>query len=402
MRFTGARVVVVSPGPMRWRLGKLSVGSFGCALALLGFASSALAQTPDTEPVHITYGAVAACPGRDAFIAQVRARTSRARVAAEGELGRTIAVSVQPTGRGFFGTLVLTTPNGETSTRDVSAESCHEVVEALALITALTIDPEANTRPLREVAAPPSTTPTQPGTPQPLPPQPASASSPAQPPTPAPAASAAPTRSPAAPAAALPPAAPPDEAGPTSTETRLVVGAQGEIRVGGVAPHWVLAPRLFLEFGSAAGTLFSPLGDLSIAGTSTHVEADVGDAQLLWLVARVEGCPLNLTGDDTAGLRPCATFEGGILRGVGRSKPGGVPELEESDTATMAWLSAGVLMRLQLALTDWIELRAEGGLAANLSQPSFVFYQGERRVLVYEVPLWAPHFGLGVGLPLLP
>jgi hypothetical protein len=392
---------VVFPGPMRCWPGKLGVGSVGCALAVLGLASGVAAQAPESEPVHITYGAVAACPGRDAFIAQVQARTSRARVAADGELGRTIAVSVQPTGRGFFGTLVVTTPAGETSTRDVSAESCDEVVEALALITALTIDPEANTRPLREVAAPPSAAPIQPETAQPAAPQPAPAPPPPQTPPAAPAAAPVTPAEQTAPGVAPLPAALPDEAGPEASETRLVAGAQGEVLVDSIAPHWVLAPRIFVEVGSTAAALLSPKGGLSVAGTSTDVETQVGDARLLWLAARAEGCPLNLTGDETVGLRPCVTFEGGILRGVGRSKPGG-PVLEDPSSATMTWLAAGMLLRLQVALAQWIELRADAGLAATLLQPSFVFSRDDEDVVIHEVPAWAPHFGLGVGLPLLP
>ncbi len=384
--------------PMRWRPGKVSVGC-ACGALLLGvLCSTVAAQAPTTEPIHVTYGTVAACPGREAFVAQVQARTSRARLAADGELGRTIAVSVQPTGRGFFGTLVVTTPAGETSGRDVSAESCDEVVEALALITALTIDPEANTKPLREVIAPTPVAPTAPASPQPVP---------AESSAPAPAwqqLSPAPATQEAAPTPALSPPPPhAEDVTPEPGAMRVVVGAHGEVLVDSIAPHWVLAPRLFMELGSTPAELVSPQLGFSVAGASTDVKGEVGDARFLWLSARLEGCPLNLTGDDAVGLRPCVTFEGGILRGEGREKSGG-PTLDERDTPTKTWLSAGMLMRLQVALADWIELRADGGLAVTLFRPSFVFYQGEERdlVLVHEVPVWAPHFGLGVGLPLLP
>jgi len=379
---------------MRRRLGKLGIGSVCCCLAMLSLASGVAAQTPESEPVHITYGAVAACPGRDAFIAQVQARTSRARVTADGELGRTIAVSVQPTGRGFFGTLVVTTPSGETSERDVSAPSCDEVVEALALITALTIDPEANTKPYREVVAPAPAAPAMP---------PSAAAATPQPSPPAPAATAAP---PAPTEQALPPTPRTAQPQASATEqpasaTRLVVGGSGEVLVDSIAPHWVLAPRLFAELGSAPAELISPQVGLSVAAASTVVDAEVGEARMLWLTARTEGCPLNLTGNATVGLRPCVMLDAGILRGEGRDRPG-ARDLEKSDTATMGWLTAGMLLRLQVALAAFIELRAEGGLAANLlHQPSFVFYQGEGSVLVHEVPRWVPHFGLGVGLPLL-
>jgi hypothetical protein len=206
---------------------------------------------------------------------------------------------------------------------------------------------------------------------------------------------------PIAPGVAPLPAALPGEAGPAASETRLVVGAEGEVLVDSIAPHWVLAPRLFVEVGSATTALLSPQGGLSVAGTSTDVEGEVGDAKLLWLAARAEGCPLNLTSNDTVGLRPCLTFEGGILRGVGRNNPD-PPTLEESSSANRTWLAAGVLLRLQVALAPWIELRGDGGLSATLLQPSFVFSRPGGEEVIHEAPAWAPYFGLGVGLPLLP
>src|SRR4051812_34083569 len=111
--------------------------------AALSIAVSARAEI--TEPIRIQVTAPAGCPGTDAFIAEVTARTANARIATAGEQARSFTVTITLAGKRARGTLVIDDRHGKGGARDVSGESCGEVASALALVRAPAIDPKAST-----------------------------------------------------------------------------------------------------------------------------------------------------------------------------------------------------------------------------------------------------------------
>ncbi len=102
------------------------------------------------EPIQLVYESEG-CGTADAFRSQVLARTAKAAFVDAGA-HRTFRVILRTsTGGKRTGKLVVTDPKGGTSERSLGAGSCDEMVEALALVTAIAIDPAASTRPIAEL-----------------------------------------------------------------------------------------------------------------------------------------------------------------------------------------------------------------------------------------------------------
>jgi hypothetical protein len=92
------------------------------------------------EAVRFRYGAPHACPEADAFVARVRERTARGRLAAPEELARTFRVAIAEDAGGFLGRIEFLDDAGAAVSRSVRGEQCDAVVSSLALITALALD----------------------------------------------------------------------------------------------------------------------------------------------------------------------------------------------------------------------------------------------------------------------
>ncbi|MBW2528493.1 MAG: hypothetical protein JRI23_30235, partial [Deltaproteobacteria bacterium] len=141
-------------------------------LLLVAFTAGA---AEDEERVHLQYERSGPCAGRDAFVAQVAARTPKARWATSPEGVRVFQVTLAADpeeGERWSqaaGTLTILDTDGSRATRRVEGDSCEEVLAAVALIAALAIDPQADV--LGAVVAPPPTPPMW-EPPAPLPPTP--------------------------------------------------------------------------------------------------------------------------------------------------------------------------------------------------------------------------------------
>jgi hypothetical protein len=116
---------------------------------LLGAAllASALCTTlparADTESITLDYDASAGCPDRKQFVARVRTFTSKAEIVNDdGTPRRKFGVQVARAGSAIQGELTID-DRGAKTTRHVSGKTCDEVVSALALATAIAIDPDA-------------------------------------------------------------------------------------------------------------------------------------------------------------------------------------------------------------------------------------------------------------------
>jgi hypothetical protein len=120
---------------------RLTLSAAGLVLGIAGTAAA------ETEPIRLDYRAPASsCPSAVSFTADVLRRTPAARAAAPGEDARTFVIVIESRAAGFAGSLTVREGAGVTVARRVLANRCSEVAEALALSTALAVDPSALTR----------------------------------------------------------------------------------------------------------------------------------------------------------------------------------------------------------------------------------------------------------------
>lgn len=101
----------------------------------------------------VDYAAAGACPDRGQFISQVRMRTAKAVIQQDGA-ARQVIVRIGEANGSFDGELTIRQRTGQEEQRRVPGSTCEEVVRAMALITALSIDPLALTDPIEDIPAP--------------------------------------------------------------------------------------------------------------------------------------------------------------------------------------------------------------------------------------------------------
>lgn len=125
----------------------------GLAIAAVLWLAGVPRVRAEEEVVALQYAAPAGCPDRAVVEAAIRARTPNVRLAAQAH--RVFAITIEAatgaapeaTSNGFRGTLVV----DRVADKELSAPRCDDLATALALVTALAIDPTA--------AAPPRTAP---------------------------------------------------------------------------------------------------------------------------------------------------------------------------------------------------------------------------------------------------
>jgi len=112
-----------------------------CA-AVLTLTTCALAwpARAETESIALDYRVYKGCPDRTRFVEEVRALTTKAELVEADAALRQFRVETERKGATVKGRLTIV-KDGESSEREVSGESCAEVVSALALATAIAVDP---------------------------------------------------------------------------------------------------------------------------------------------------------------------------------------------------------------------------------------------------------------------
>lgn len=265
----------------------------------------------DHVPVALAYDAPPDCPSADGFLGEVAARTSIPRLAQPDETATTLTVIVRKIAGGFKGTLEMGAGKSSAATRHVSAADCEQVVSALALMTALAIDPNASVTPVRKQQEPP------PKKPEPVAPQPASP----------------------------PPVAPSPP--PASFHWRFQLGAALEL-LAGVAPDPLLLVRPSFEAattGSARWGASFRLGAGFGNDTSTRAEFSLASG-------RIEGCP-RFRAVRSLEIAICAVLDAGRLEATGV----GVTPAERVDRP---WVAPGATARLEWEIFDFLEVEVAG------------------------------------------
>lgn len=362
-----------------------SLGKLFAALLLLvlGGAPQASAQPdrsagePSTERARLDYRATGPCAWREAFVAQVAARTPAVQWVDDSDAERSFDVRVHaelgPDGRWWVATGLLTIrgPDQAESSRKVEGDNCEDVVSALALITALAIDPSARTGPLvgHEVGGVDRATSGGGG---------AASGHPLGAPHEAETVAAGSEPALVRPFGLAP--TPQGEAGssfspdrerlrPPSDEPadrwRWAVGL-GATAASGLGSGLGFVLPLYVDVALDRGELLAPSVRLALSYMPTRsVAVAAGTADFYRLAVHPSACPIRLGPVSAVALLPCVGVELGLLHGTGNLAP------ERSESAL--WLALDVPFRLQWVPSDWLSLELQVELGVPLVRPRFYF-----------------------------
>ena len=257
-----------------------------------------------------------------------------------------VTVVAQP--KGAKGWLEVELPHGDFRIRELEGETCQDVVEALALVAALTIESTRATPQFFRVPEP-APTPEPPPEPEPaIEPETAAAAEPE-------------------PVAELP--------------LEWAVGAQG-MAAGGVAPRLMAGIGAFAEL--AWGLVDARL-------TMAHLPpVDASDAAGIFSAtgARAEVCLPRVEGGDIVAVFPC----GGV--GVAWLRAQGDTGLAEH--TSKAFLDASLLAHLELGLTSMLWLDAQGGIVFPVTH--YRFAVANPYAVLFQTPIAAGSLGIGLGV----
>lgn len=255
-------------------------GALGLGALLL--AGPSAAGEAEGKRFRLVYEAPAGvCPDRDVFLAEILARTSRPRLAddEDGEPAIAIHVAIEVQGESSSsGRLDVREPDGTEETRSVRSQTCGEVAKALALVTALLLDPDARTEAEPPPAPPPAA---PPPSPPPAPPPAASDVTPKRPP-------------------------PPPRPRPT---WRPSAGAELGI-LGGIGPAvGPMAGAFFdVEHTSAGGLVSAARLSFDLARTASDLPHGASQTYE-WVGGTVRICPVYLSLPQRLRLAPCAALQ---------------------------------------------------------------------------------------------
>lgn len=309
-------------GPMRGR----ALECFAL-VALVSLVEGRLAAEPRVG-VALDYQAHAGCPKAEELVAEIMARTPRAKPAEPGEDALSLRVRIDEVPGGSHGELVIgRASDGSAARRELSAADCRQVVAALALMTALVIDPEA------------ATSPEPPPPPRPPPPRPA----------PAP-----------------PPAPPQHEAREPPSHLAVHAGL-------GLELSSTITPKL-----AATGLGFADLtrverglgyeARLSVLYARHSLEAAGGAGALALTRGRLDACLRHPLVAPPLWLAGCGTFEGGVLAGSGR-------DVTPVASETRPWFAGGPSARLEVLPTKRLRLEVGGNVLFPFVRDRFFLYE---------------------------
>jgi hypothetical protein len=356
--------------------------------------------------LRIHYDAPASCRAAEAFLDEVRARTSLARVARPDEAAIELSVRIVRRGAASQGHLTL----GEGSfrvDRRIEGASCDEVVSALALVTALALDPNASLSP-----TPSRNAPDAPDAPDP----PLAPSPPPAPPVAPKTVAPAPVVQPVAPAPVGPPVAPPPGAArparsaptalpvpevPAPKAPPWVVGARAVVDVA-AAPRALVGGGAFAERPFAASWRPSIRLAADVAGTGDFT-AGPGGVWFLQALVRVQGCgfAVRLGGvasaasvASIASIAPCLELQGGLLHAEGELQG----SLQFVRRTTTGWFAGGVVPRFDVDVGP-VVVDLQGGPIFPAVRQTFFFTTPSYTIGSVSAVTWTVALGLGGRFP---
>ncbi len=311
----------------------------------------------------LTYEGPSSCPSRADLESRVEALTHLA-VFADAPGAQRFEVHVDRAASGFKG--VLRTDAG---TRAVEAESCEDVVSALALIAAIAIDPRART-----ASAAASAVPAPVASPPP-------AAAPAFAPTPAPAPASAPAPAPApAPDLTAPPVVLDRSASTRALLGRADLSAGAEMRTA-FAPMPLIGGNVAVSLRGRG-----PLAPALYAGFAYDTGADAA-ARFALASAEVGACVHRSFGIAVT-LAPCLQVD------IGQARTRGIDVASPAD-ATRLWSDVSLLGRARMTLSRVFSAEASLGPSLSLTRPTYVFE--DPTIVVHQVPLLGLYASVSAG-----
>ena len=382
------------------------------AIALLLLTATGFPSRASAEPEHIRiqFSAAKKCPDGTAFIRALRQRTGRFQLVSGAEQTRVFVVTITRADSFVAGRLEIQGPGTEISLRNVSGNTCDEVMAALALMTALAIDPSALSPSARSPTDLSPTAPSPAGSSNRTPP--ASAVSPLPPPAsalaplaPTPSTSSTaerhdstpartdPTRPPALPSPVTVHSPPTPSSMPVSAPWKWSAGVHGGVSLR-MSPTPGLGGLLFVEAAAPGAAVLGPVLRAGLFLNQSDVTLASGaGAEFQWALAMVEGCPLRLVAlDSRVALYPCLAVHLGVLRGQGRS-------LDRPEKTTDLWSDLGPVARIRVAVSARLFLEAQGMLVLPLRRLTFDVKDAgpaQPSTTVFAVPQLGALAGIGV------
>ncbi|HEX3775988.1 MAG TPA: hypothetical protein VHV51_16060 [Polyangiaceae bacterium] len=299
----------------------------------------------DTTALRIEYDAPASCPSEAELYDAIRARTDHARRAAGDEPAVDVNVRLTRGERGFTGEVRETVNHNESSARSVEGATCKEVVEALSLTIALSVDPNAHAP--RETPAP----------------------------------------KPAPEAVVCPPAPEPRtvivERAPElhvelGLDTVATEALSSELGTGGA---------LSATFVRDIGESYDSSLELSLLFADSGLVSEPSDHRSEFVALALDACPVGFRFGGIE-LAPCALGLGGVLGATGRG-------IAEPATVSRGWWSAGLDFKLSVLLGRGFVFESALGASAALEKRRF--YETAPTRIIAETPVISPILRLGLG-----
>jgi hypothetical protein len=356
---------------LRWmRASSSTASALATVLGALAWLTPAVAQD---EPIDLDYRAYEGCPTAAEFIGQVSGRAAQTLLASERARRRRFIVTVVARRSGALGRLAIEA-EGERAAREVTGATCKEVVAALALFTALAIDPDARSEP--SAPAPPEA---DPGA--------AAGASAAR------AASSAAAAPLSVPGASLDPP-PPEKPGTSTVLPWRAIAGLAALDVSPLAPpgtplRSALGGALFLEIAMRSDRALTSAARVSVL----WAEARPKSATFRLVAGRLDLCPAVYALSRALSTDLCAAVELGAVSAVA-SSAGGV----EPARATRFWAAGDVLGRLRWGPGAAIFVELEAGATFPLTRYDFALgTSDEFQREIHAIPSagWVLGFGLG-------
>ena len=333
------------------------LSSFALVATVVLIASHA-AAAPTTENVRLQYKRPVACPNEADLRARVSALTAKVSFVSKNDRAPDAAlldIAIAESDGGYVGNLSFhRATTDEATERHVASGSCEHVAQALALIAALAIDPEAGT----EAAAVTSVVPAAP------------------PPVADPVV--APEPSPAARTSVISAVDRDRATNQARYQSDVVVGAS---LATAQAPSALLGVRLgFARTRTTDAVLRPDVAVLLDVASSGMTEADTTQGRFLLIALSARSCPIALRpGTRALEVGLCARARLGTVRASGR-------ELDRPESRGVFWAEGIVEGRLRAGAPSHKGLFAEVsvGLAVHATRPSY--YREAPFRSVYEVP----------------
>jgi hypothetical protein len=303
------------------------------SLLVLGVCPASAAGA--APAARIRYQAPAECPGASTFLALLEDRTAGAWKLSMREGDPDIIVEIRD-GPGRKVGRVSRPGRSTEGIREIAAVDCRDLVSALALSTALSLDDTAQAPAAIATAAPAATGPVA--------------------------------------------AVRADWIVGGSVETTFLISSEP-----------MPEASLFLENGRRAWPLGPALGRPDVRLTLAYARNDLfaGErASFTLSSAELTVCPASIGFAATAGLRLCAAGDLGLLSGQGVS-------VTTPETSRFVWAAAGALARLRWAPGRRMVLEAQAGVVAPFERTTFVFQMPRSEVA--KVPPVVASGGLTLG-----